>query len=224
MKLVLGLGNPGKEYEMHRHNIGFIMLERLARDIGVEINIRKKKTIFAEGKRNGVEFLLLQPLTFINLSGEAALYMASFKSISVKDIIVIYDEMHIPLGSYKIEIGGDNFEHNGVRSIVNALQNDGITRVAVGIGKPPKSKTEKDFLLSPFSKEEREVLRVISPEIIEGIKNIMFNTPPSAGEETNIDEKKEAEKSKKKKSPSTTSRKRSSVTVKKSVKRTKTTK
>lgn len=102
MKLVMGLGNPGEEYKNNRHNVGYMMLDRMAKKLNVDLEIRKKKTVFGRGKHGKMEYLLLKPLTFMNLSGEAALYMASFMKISVDDIIVIYDDMNIPVGKFKV--------------------------------------------------------------------------------------------------------------------------
>ncbi|MBI4977166.1 MAG: aminoacyl-tRNA hydrolase [Spirochaetes bacterium] len=177
MKLVLGLGNPGDFYAMHRHNIGFIMIERLAKNLGMKMDIRKKKTIFARGKMNNIEFLLLKPLTFMNLSGEAALYMASFMKITVKDVIVIYDDMDIPLGKFKVRVGGSDGGHNGVKSIAESLKSPEFTRIRIGIGRPKKGGDIADYVLSPFTKTERENLRTISDGIIDAVKLCMFQSP-----------------------------------------------
>lgn len=180
MKLVLGLGNPGQFYAMHRHNIGFIMVDRLARNLGVKLEIRKKKTIFGKGKQNGTEFLLLKPLTFMNLAGEAALYMASFMKISVKDIIVLYDDTEIAVGKFKVKVGGGDGGHNGIKSLIESLKNDGFTRIRIGIGRPKKGLDLADYVLSPFPKDEREVIRGIADEIIEAAKTTMFESPTAA--------------------------------------------
>ncbi|MEK6795371.1 MAG: aminoacyl-tRNA hydrolase [Spirochaetota bacterium] len=180
MKLVLGLGNPGEYYAMHRHNIGFIMIDRLAKELGVKLDIRKKKTIFGRGKSSGVDFLLLKPLTFMNLSGEAALYMASFMKISVKDVIAIYDDMDLPLGSFKVRVGGSDGGHNGIKSIVESLKSPEFTRIRIGIGRPRKGVDVADHVLSPFTKTERELLRGISDDIIDAIRMCMFQTPVAA--------------------------------------------
>ena len=129
MKLVMGLGNPGNEYQNHRHNVGYMILDKVAKKLNVELDIKKKKTVFGKAKYGKIEYLLLKPQTFMNLSGEAALYMASFMKIAVDDIIVIYDDMNIPVGEFKLVIAkndaddNDNEEkegpikHNGIKSI-----------------------------------------------------------------------------------------------------------
>lgn len=180
MKLVLGLGNPGEEYSKHRHNIGFVMIDRIARDLDVKLDTKKKKAIFGRGKSKQLEYLLLKPLTFMNLSGEAALYMASFMKIAVKDIIVVYDDMELPLGKFKVRVGGSDGGHNGVKSLIESLKNPDFTRVRIGIGKPPRGQSLADFVLSPFTKEEREHIRDIAGDIVEAVKLCIFDSSETA--------------------------------------------
>lgn len=180
MKLVMGLGNPGEHYKMHRHNIGFILMDRLARNLDMQLDIRKKKAVYGKKKDKKVEFLVLKPLTFMNLSGEAALYIASFMKIQVEDIIVVYDDMDLPLGTYKIQVGGSDGGHNGVKSIAESLREDNFTRIRVGIGRPPENVSVQNFVLSEFYKEEREKIRDIADELIEAIKVCLFESPTAA--------------------------------------------
>ena len=112
MKLVMGLGNPGNEYQNHRHNVGYMILDKVAKKLNVELDIKKKKTVFGKAKYGKIEYLLLKPQTFMNLSGEAALYMASFMKIAVDDIIVIYDDMNIPVGEFKLVIAKNDADDN----------------------------------------------------------------------------------------------------------------
>lgn len=180
MKLVIGLGNPGNQYQNHRHNVGYMILDRLAKKLEVELDIKKKKTVFGRAKHGKIEYLLLKPLTFMNLSGEAALYMASFMKISVEDIIVIYDDMNIPVGTFKITVGGSDGGHNGVKSIADSLKSDGFTRIRVGIGRPKHGEEVSDFVLSPFTKEERQKIRDISENIVEAAKTALFESADNA--------------------------------------------
>lgn len=177
MKLVMGLGNPGEQYQNHRHNVGYMMLDRLSKRLGVELDIKKKKTVFGRAKHAKIEYLLLKPLTFMNLSGEAALYMASFMKISVEDIIVIYDDMNLPIGTFKVTIGGSSGGHNGIKSIAESLKNDGFTRVRVGIGRPRNGEEISDFVLSPFTKDERKKIKDISEDIVEAARMALFESP-----------------------------------------------
>lgn len=185
MKLVLGLGNPGETYAMHRHNIGFIMIDRLAKDLNVPIEVKKKKTVFGRGKIDKTEFLLLKPLTFMNLSGEAALYMASFMKIAVEDIVVIYDDTEIALGKFKVKVGGGDGGHNGIKSLIDYLKSENFTRIRIGIGRPRKGQELSDYVLSPFTKDEREILRGISDDIVGAAKLAMFESPERAMNEYN---------------------------------------
>ncbi len=177
MKLVMGLGNPGEQYKSHRHNVGYMILDRLAKKLDVDLNVRKKKTVFGKGKHGKMDYLLLKPLTFMNLSGEAALYMASFMKISVEDIIVIYDDMNIPIGSFKVQVGGSDGGHNGVKSIAQSLKSDNFTRIRVGIGRPPQGDDVSDFVLSPFLKLERCKLRAIFEDVVESCKVSLLESP-----------------------------------------------
>ncbi len=193
MKLVMGLGNPGEEYKNHRHNVGYMILDRMAKKLGVDMEIRKKKTIFGRGKHGRMEYLLLKPLTFMNLSGEAALYMASFMKILVDDIIVIYDDMNVPVGKFRVvparkddDIYGDRepkegpLKHNGIKSIEDSLKSNNFTRIGVGIGNPAENEEIADFLLAPFTKEERRKIKDISEEIIDAACIALFESPKAA--------------------------------------------
>lgn len=194
MKLVMGLGNPGEAYKNHRHNVGYMILDRVAKKLNVDLNIKKKKTVFGRAKQGKIEYLLLKPQTFMNLSGEAALYMASFMKILVDDIIVIYDDMNIPIGSFKVIPARDdndtNFEsregiikHNGIKSIEDSLKSKNFTRIAVGIGAPSDRDNIAEFVLSPFSKEERKKIRDIADNIVEAICIALFDSPKKASKE-----------------------------------------
>ena len=170
-----------------------MMLDRMAKKLNVDLEIRKKKTIFGRGKHGKMEYLLLKPLTFMNLSGEAALYMASFMKIAVDDIIVIYDDMNISVGKFKVipaveendiynskETREGPLKHNGIKSIEDSLKSDNFTRIGVGIGKPDKNEEPADFLLAPFTKEERKNIKSISEEIVDAACIALFESPKAA--------------------------------------------
>ena len=193
MKLVMGLGNPGEEYKNNRHNIGFIILDKIAESLSIDFDNHKKKSLYARGKKGDIQYILLKPQTFMNLSGEAALYMASFMKISVDDIIVIYDDMNIPVGKFKVipaveendiynskEAREGPLKHNGIKSIEDSLKSDNFTRIGVGIGKPDKNEEPADFLLAPFTKEERKNIKSISEEIVDAACIALFESPKAA--------------------------------------------
>lgn len=186
MKLVMGLGNPGSEYQNHRHNVGYMILDKVAKKLNVELDIKKKKTVFGRAKYGKIEYLLLKPQTFMNLSGEAALYMASFMKIAVDDIIVIYDDMNIPVGEFKLVIAkndaNDNEEkegpikHNGIKSIEESLKSNNFTRVGIGIGAPAEGQEIADFVLSPFTKDERKKIKDITDDVVDAICKVLFES------------------------------------------------
>lgn len=190
MKLVMGLGNPGEQYKNHRHNVGYMILDRVAKKLNVELDIKKKKTVFGRAKHGKMEYLLLKPLTFMNLSGEAALYMASFMKITVENIIVIYDDINIPIGEFKVipaksdenDEDTENYEidHNGVKSIEDSLKNGNFTKIGVGIGACPENEEKADFLLSPFTKDERKKIKDISDNVVDAACIALFESPQAA--------------------------------------------
>ena len=176
-KLVIGLGNPGEEYKNHRHNIGFIIIDKLAQNLSLKFDNNKKKSLFTRAKLNNTDFILLKPQTFMNLSGESAIYISKFFNIKPEDIIVIYDDMDIPFGTFKIKKGGSSVGHNGIKSLIAQLQTDDFIRLRVGIGRPSFGKKVNDYVLSSFSKSERENIdNDLGENVIEAIKTILFES------------------------------------------------
>lgn len=176
-KLVIGLGNPGEEYKNHRHNIGFIIIDKLAQNLSLKFDNNKKKSLFTRAKLNNTDFILLKPQTFMNLSGESAIYISKFFNIKPEDIIVIYDDMDIPFGTFKIKKGGSSGGHNGIKSLIAQLHTDDFIRLRVGIGRPSFGKKVNDYVLSSFSKSERENIdNDLGENVIEAIKTILFES------------------------------------------------
>ena len=176
-KLVIGLGNPGEEYKNHSHNIGFIIIDKLAQNLSLKFDNNKKKSLFTRAKLNNTDFILLKPQTFMNLSGESAIYISKFFNIKPEDIIVIYDDMDIPFGTFKIKKGGSSGGHNGIKSLIAQLQTDDFIRLRVGIGRPSFGKKVNDYVLSSFSKSERENIdNDLGENVIEAIKTILFES------------------------------------------------
>lgn len=177
-KLVIGLGNPGEEYKNNRHNIGFIILDKIANSLSVDFDNLKKKSLYARGKKDDIQYILLKPQTFMNLSGESALYIAKFFNVLIEDIFVIYDDMDLPFGTFKIKKGGSSGGHNGIKSLIAQLQSDNFFRIRIGIGRPNFGKKVNDYVLSSFSKSEREIIdNEISNNIIEAVKIALFESP-----------------------------------------------
>lgn len=160
LKLIVGLGNPGKKYEQNRHNIGFMIVDRFAKHHGIKLCIKKKKAVFGRGKCNGEDVVILKPQTFMNLSGEAVLYLASFLKIKTIDIVVVADDTELPLGKIRVRQRGGSGGHNGIKSLIYSLKSENFPRVKFGIGRPPaNSKIELyDYVLDDFSSNEKETL------------------------------------------------------------------
>ena len=177
-KLIIGLGNPGDEYKNNRHNIGFILIDKIAENFNINFDNNKKKSLYARAKEKDIEYILLKPQTFMNLSGESAIYISKFFNIKPEDIIVIYDDMDIPFGTFKIKKGGSSGGHNGIKSLISHLQNDEFIRIRIGIGRPNGGKKVNDYVLSNFSKKEREELdTVIANDIIDAVRISLFESP-----------------------------------------------
>ena len=177
-KLVIGLGNPGEEYKNNRHNIGFIILDKIAESLSVGFDNHKKKSLYARGKKGDIQYILLKPQTFMNLSGESAIYISKFFNVSVEDIFVIYDDMDLPFGTFKIKKGGSSGGHNGIKSLIAQLQSEDFFRIRIGIGRPGFGKKVNDYVLSSFSKSEREIIdNDISNKVIEAVKVALFESP-----------------------------------------------
>ena len=170
MKLVFGLGNPGKEYERTRHNVGFQILDVLARRYGVSFSSHKYKAL-AAGVRIGDErVLLVKPITFMNLSGEAVAPIVHFYKVPLTEILVVYDDLDLPLGVLRLRPKGGAGGHKGLKSIIQHLGSNEFPRLRVGIGRPPGRMDAADFVLRPFTKEEEEIMALVREEAADAIE------------------------------------------------------
>ena len=157
MFLIVGLGNPGKEYEGTRHNIGFEAVDYIADKYNIELNRIKFKGIFGEGMINGKKVILLKPTTYMNLSGESIREVVNFYKISNEEIIVIYDDISLEVGRLRIREKGSHGGHNGIKSIIANLSTDVFPRVKIGVGGPKGDLVS--HVLGKFSNSEIEILR-----------------------------------------------------------------
>ena len=162
MKLIVGLGNPGKDYENTRHNCGFKAIEAYAEMAQVDFNREDFKGRYAKFKLDDEDIILFEPLTYMNLSGEAVQQIVSFFKIPIEDIVVIYDDMAIKPGEIRLRLFGSSGGHNGIQNIINCLGTQEIKRIRIGIGEP--SFDPINYVLGKPSKEEQ-------PLIGKGIEN-----------------------------------------------------
>lgn len=154
MKLVVGLGNPGDTYEGTRHNLGFMVLDKLAARYGTYVDIKKKKSMIGRYRMGKERIMLLKPQTFVNLSGEAVLYMASFLRVMPENIIVVCDDINLPLGKIRVRKYGSSGGHNGIKSLIQFLRSDNFPRVRIGVGSPPPDRKLESYVLEKFPPEE----------------------------------------------------------------------
>ncbi len=158
--LIVGLGNPGKDYEMTRHNAGFLTLDHLSVELDTDITKLKNKALYADVSINSHRCLLIKPQTFMNNSGEAVRDFAKFYKIPPEKIIVIFDDISLPCGKLRIRRKGTDGGHNGIKSIIYHLNSDNFPRIKIGVGqKPHPDFNLADWVLSTFKKDEMEQLK-----------------------------------------------------------------
>ena len=159
MYLVAGLGNPGKQYEMTRHNIGFHAIDYIADNSGIKVKKLKNKAIYGEGTIGGEKVLLVKPQTYMNLSGESLSEFVKFYKIPIENVIVISDDISLEVGRIRVRPKGSAGGHNGLKSIIGMLGGDNFARVRIGVGAPTHEDYDlADFVLGRFTKEEIPVL------------------------------------------------------------------
>lgn len=154
--IVAGLGNPGCRYENTRHNVGFETIDFLSDKYKINVSKVKFKAVIGDGDIEGERVILVKPQTFMNLSGECVREIIEWYKIPLSNIIIIYDDIDLPLGKIRVRPGGSSGTHNGMRSIIYQLQDDRFPRVRVGIGRPPEGWQLADFVLSKFNEEDRK--------------------------------------------------------------------
>lgn len=154
-KLIVGLGNPGREYEKTRHNLGFMALMRLAREYGAEFSkSRQADALTAEIQDGETRILLVLPLTFMNRSGLAVRAIAGFDKVDIENILVICDDIHLAFGDMRLRTEGTDGGHNGLKSIIAELGSESFPRLKIGVGVPPSKERQADYVLSNFSTPE----------------------------------------------------------------------
>lgn len=166
-KLIVGLGNPGKQYENNRHNIGFKVIDYLAHKMALPLSEKVKfKAEFASGSIRDKKIFLLKPLTYMNLSGQSVAAVANFYKISLDNILVIHDEIDLKFADIRFKQGGGNAGHNGLKSISACVGNE-YGRIRIGVGRPQNSNIEiADYVLQDFNPEENTIIENFIPNSI----------------------------------------------------------
>lgn len=173
MFLVVGLGNPGRDYEDTRHNVGFFACEELARRAGVQTSDKKFKAQVGRGKLAGSDVLFMKPQTYMNLSGESVGPALGFYKLGTDGVIVLHDDLDLDLGRLKLKKGGGHGGHNGLRSLLAHLPDDGFARVRMGIGRPPPRWDPADYVLSKFSSGEWPEVEKMVTEAADAVEAII---------------------------------------------------
>jgi PTH1 family peptidyl-tRNA hydrolase len=174
-KLIVGLGNPGRKYAHNRHNVGFQCLERLAQAHGFSFargalsKGRRAKASVALGKIAKVGVVLARPLTYMNLSGQAVRQLANSYKLASEDILVIYDDLDLPLGTIRLRPEGGSGGHKGMRSIIEALGSQAFPRLRVGIGRPPGNDAV-GYVLSDFTADEQITLESVYEKVVAAVE------------------------------------------------------
>lgn len=159
MKLIVGLGNIGTEYENTRHNIGFMVADALAEKHEVSFNKEERSAMVAEFRTEGEKILILKPTTYMNDSGVAVGQFARFYNIPPEDIVIIHDDMDLPVGFLRIRPNGSSGGHNGIKSVQSHLGTDKFVRFRIGIGHPVhEHKVVLDYVLTKFNEEEKKIM------------------------------------------------------------------
>ncbi|MFZ5354778.1 MAG: aminoacyl-tRNA hydrolase [Bacillota bacterium] len=158
MYIIVGLGNPGEKYKYTKHNVGFMTIDYLASQHGISVSKIKHKAVIGEGTVGGEKVVLAKPQTFMNLSGESVMELLHWYKVDVSRLIVIYDDIDLPIGKLRIRPNGSSGTHNGMRSIIYLLNSQDFPRVRIGIGGKPDYMDLADYVISNFHKDDIPIM------------------------------------------------------------------
>ena len=190
MKLIVGLGNPGRRYRLTRHNVGWEVISRLARRARIAVDDEDGFSEVGRGSIGGTRVILARPQTYVNVSGEAVRDLRRRHRLRPQDILVVVDDLDLPLGRLRLRASGSAGGHNGLKSIIEALGTTEFPRLRVGIGRPPEGVDPADHVLTRFTSDERAVVdaaldraaEAIETAIAEGIETAMNRFNPGGND------------------------------------------
>lgn len=174
MYVVVGLGNPGKQYEKTRHNVGFDVIDIISKEFDIPVNKIKHKALVGEGRIGNNKVLLVKPQTYMNLSGETLIDIYNYYKVDLENIIVIYDDIDLDVGKIRIRKKGSAGTHNGMKSIIKCLGSGDFPRIRVGVSKPEKGQDLANFVLSRFKKEEEIDLQAGFEKAYKSVESIII--------------------------------------------------
>ena len=174
MKVIVGLGNPGKEYEKTKHNVGFLFLEYLEKKLNFEVSKKFEESLISEINYQGEKVVFVKPQTYMNLSGRAVQKIKNWYKIENKDIVIIFDDLDIPFGTIRYRQNGSGGSHNGMKNIIECLSSKDIQRIKIGIGGLKHENEDlKNFVLSKFNKDQLEKLEEVFDEVHKKIDELI---------------------------------------------------
>lgn len=177
MKLLVGLGNPGSDYARTRHNVGFLVVEEIARAAGFAVDRKKFAALLGEGTVAGERTVVLEPQTYMNLSGEAVGAAARFYKVPVQHVVVIHDDVDLEFGRLQIKSGGGHAGHNGLKSLIAHLGSPDFVRVRVGVGRPGGRKETAQHVLGGFDRKESEELPFVVQRAADAARCVLQHGP-----------------------------------------------
>lgn len=167
--LLVGLGNPGRKYQTHRHNIGFMLMDRLAADHQLSFGRVQHQALVANGLIGGRAVILAKPQTYMNESGRAVSQLLNFFKLPLENLLVAYDDLDLPLGTVRFRSAGGAGGQKGIRSIIDSVGSQAFARVRLGIGRPPGQMDPADYVLRPFRGEEEVLRDIVLSEAAAGV-------------------------------------------------------
>lgn len=181
MYIIVGLGNPTREYENTRHNIGFDTIDAIAEKYDISVLEKKHKALIGKGFIDGKKVILAKPLTYMNLSGESIRELVDYYKIEeTEELIVIFDDISLDVGQLRIRKKGSAGGHNGVKNIIKQLGHDTFMRIKMGVGEKPKGYELADYVLGHFSERERKIMDDSAGKAVDAVKMMMFEGADAA--------------------------------------------
>jgi peptidyl-tRNA hydrolase, PTH1 family len=198
MKLIVGLGNPGQEYATNRHNIGFLCINQIAKNNRILLDKKQGKARIGTGSISGENVVLAKPQTYMNLSGESVIPLMQRYAVKLDDLIVIHDDLDLPLGKIRIRKGSSAGGHNGIKSIIASLGNQNFVRIRVGISRPQtegeKAESIVDFVLGDFTDQDIPVIEETIKRVGEAVMCLITRDLNAAMNKYNSEPKPRLEK------------------------------
>ncbi|MBP3967026.1 aminoacyl-tRNA hydrolase [Paenibacillus lignilyticus] len=175
MKWIVGLGNPGTAYQGTRHNVGFMVVDALAKRWGISVTQSKCKGLIGEGNVAGTKVALIKPMTFMNLSGETVRGFMDYFKANLEDAIIVYDDLDTETGKIRLRYQGSAGGHNGIKSIIQHTGTQTFDRIRIGISRPQPGMSISDYVLSNFPKSEQDLLKVMVEESCDAVEFALTN-------------------------------------------------